>query len=750
MRSFAALLTLVMVILVGALARGQGQDVEAPMPGSVGFPWDWSHQHVVFTKTTDPEVLEKTTQDPRAFHQWLRRTRDFSLPAEDGEPLISLENFLQSNGSPFGLPDAKPDPDPNSERLRRRRRGRREHEPTFKRDWGASLGATKFSNLTSNNSTPVYPAKYSFNVNAPPSCANDYVVFPTGNNSQTSNNPLNPNGQAAIVGFNNLYSTQPATGGYCDADGPTVAWAYVNAACPATMSNDAILSSPTLSLDGTKIAWVTAKGNVQILTLASGAKRGTALAPVCIGAVVSGGDGSSLQSLQLGDAKQNPTNVSLSQVYVDYHSDSAYVGDDNGFLHKITPFFTASGALQEVTTPAWQVSHFYSLGSLVVDKNGFIEECTTAGISGSGGGGPGWTTTWGATTTDNTVVWKNLGSGGGWPVYVTGVSTHTDNSELTVPIFDNVSKNLFVGDQHGSLYYVLDPPTSTAVGSCANGLSLYPCLGLPGTTSGIATGGGPQMDCSTASPGPTCMVMSNQQGFTDSAIVDSTNGLVITQFSNADNTSATVEQTNTSLSVFHSATLAAKSGLSYYIGTFDNAYYSSPASGYYYVCSSDSTGHMTDLYRVGFTDTSGTVALGTVNGTPLQITTANNSGNCSPLAEIYNTATSTDWLFLSVDNHGVTSTCNNASCAMSFTLGSSMVSAVNASYVPCNVLVLGVCVMPGNMNGTGGIIVDNVANTTTYPQASSIYFAPIASNLTCGDGTTNTGCAIKLTQSGLK
>jgi len=54
------------------------------------------------------------------------------------------------------------------------------------------------------------------------------------------------------------------------------------------------------------------------------------------------------------------------------------------------------------------------------------------------------------------------------------------------------------------------------------------------------------------------------------------------------------------------------------------------------------------------------------------------------------------------------------------------------------------------MNGTGGIIVDNVANTTTYPQASSIYFAPIASNLTCGDGTTNTGCAIKLTQSGLK
>jgi hypothetical protein len=748
MRSFGTVSAL-MLVLLGALLRAQGQDVEAVALNRIGFPWDWSHQHVVFTKTTDLEVLEKTRQDPRAFHQWLRRTWDFSRPgAGDAAP---LDTFLQSNDALFELPGSETDSDPNLERWPRRRRLRHEHGRTFKRDWGASLGATKFNSLNSNNSTPVYPAKYTFNVNAKPSCADDYVVFPTGNNSNTSTNSMNPNGQAAIVGYTNLYSTQPTAGGYCDTDGPTVAAAYVNVACSSgTSSNDPILSSPVLSLDGKKIAWVTSTGKVQILTLNVGHTGGTALAPLCIGPVVLGGDGSSLRSLQLGDAKQNSTNVTLSQLYVDYHSDSAYVGDDNGYLHKITPFFTAAGALQEVVTPAWQVSHFYSLGTLVVDKNGFIEECTTAGTSGSGAGGPGWSTTWGATTTDNTVIWTNLGSGGGWPVYVTGVSTHTDNSELTGPIFDNVSKNIFVGDQHGSLFFVLDPPTSTAVGSCANGLTLYPCLGLPGTTSGIATGGGPQMDCSTASPGPTCMVMSNQQGFTDSVIVDSTNGLVITQFSNADNTSATVEQTNASLSVFHSATLAPQVNLSYHAGTFDNTYYSNPASGFFYVCGPDSTGHMTDLYRVGFTNTSGTIALGTVNGTPLQITTTNNSGNCSPLNEIYNTATSTDWLFLSVDNHGLTSTCNNQSCVMAFVLGSSMAGSVNASYVPCNLLVLGVCIVPGNMNGTGGFIVDNVANTTTFPQASSIYFALVASNLTCGDGTTNTGCAVKLTQSGLQ
>jgi hypothetical protein len=190
--------------------------------------------------------------------------------------------------------------------------------------------------------------------------------------------------------------------------------------------------------------------------------------------------------------------------------------------------------------------------------------------------------------------------------------------------------------------------------------------------------------------------------------------------------------------VFHSTTLAGQVSLSYHGGFFDNNYFSNPMSGFFYVCGPDSTGHMTDLYRVGFTNTSGTIALGAVNGTPLQITTTNNSGNCSPLTEIFNTATSTDWLFLSVDNHGVTSTCNNQSCVMSFVLGSSMVTGVNSSYVPS-----------ANMNGTGGLIVDNVANTTSFPQASSIYFMPIANNLTCGDGTSGTGCGIKLTQSGL-
>jgi hypothetical protein len=725
------------VIFCFLLPSGRVRQTLASEPERIGFPWDWSHEHVVFSNTNDLDVAAIVRKDPRAFHQWLKRNRAFLQQAADRistsasfDDSVRFGNLNRSDARRDG-----PSPDPWPLHWRRT-------EP-FERDWGVSLGMTHFNNVNANNAAPLYPAKYTFNIDASPSCTSDYVVFPTGANSKTSNNAMTPNGQAAIVGFTNLYSTQGSAGGFCNHNGPTVAWAYVNAACATmgqTMSSDAIQSSPVISLDGTKVAWVTSTGKVQILTIGSGG--GSALAPLCIG---SGGDAAaSLKSVTLGNMKHNPTSgVSFSQIFVDYNSDSAYVGDDDGFLHKITPFFTATGTLTEVTTAIWQATHNYSVGTLIVDSNGFIEECTSITLTGTSGvAQPHWSTTVGATTADLLVTWTNEGSGGGWPLYVTGTAAHQDNNKLSSPVYDSVSKNIFVGDQNGSLYYVLDPGTSTAVGSCANGATLYPCLGTPGTTSGITAGGGGQMDCVTATPNATCLVMSNNQGFNDPVIVDSSNKLVIMQFSSADSMSAknaVVEQTNTALSVFHSTTLAGQVNVAYHNGFFDNNYFSNPTSGFFYVCGPDSTGHMTDLYRVGFTNTSGTIALGAVSGTPFQLTTTGQMGNCSPLTEIFNGATNTDWLFLSVDNHGVTSTCANQSCVMSFSLGTSMVSGVNSSYVGS-----------ANLNGTGGIIIDNVVNTTTFPQASSIYFMPVASNLTCGDGTSNTGCGIKLTQAGLQ
>jgi hypothetical protein len=782
----------------------------------VGYPWDWSHEHLVFSQTSDPRVSKIIEQDARLGHQRLKRlpqsqqgitnargpgslsalleilkargvtssgrNRSGKLEGQATAPsllrafqlgivilvasaiivlsrprrwrpvlltsLVSIcflaitscsqlpgsSSIAQDPGSqnPLGQDPSAQGPSP-------------QESPAIPGDWSAALGVTNFAAINSATAAPIYPAKYTFDPNAAPSCTTDYVVFATGaagTNTGLSRVP-------SIAAFNELYTSQAGgtPAGFCGTTGPSVAWAYLNVTCATSTSasTDPISSSPVLSLDGKKVAWVTSTGKVQILTIGTvGTNGSSATNPVCIqnapSGVATSPNNAVLNSVTLANAAHNPVSgVSLSSVFVDYNSDSAYVGDNDGYLHKITPFFTAGGALQEVTTPSWQSRHAYLVGSIIVDSNGFIEQATAAVFPfSSGATAPTWNQTWGGTTTDDRVTWTNKGSGGGWPVYVTGVSTHLDTAPLSAPVFDFVSKNIFVGDQNGSLYYVLDPGASSAVGSCANGAVLRPCVGTPGTTTGTTAAAGSQTHCAAAA---TCLVMSNQQGFVDPVIVDSSDNLVITQFSNADGTNAKVEQTNASLSAFHSATLAGQAARAYHIGSFDNTYFnSSPASGFYYLCGPSANGKETDLYRVGFTNTAGTIALGSTNGTPLKLTNNNKAANCSPLTEVFNTVTSTDWLFLSVDAFGVTGTCNRGSCVMSFVLGSSMVSAINASYASALL----------DFGGTGGFIVDNVVSTVTFPQASSIYFAPIANNLTCGDGAIISGCGFKLTQSGLQ
>ena len=113
--------------------------------GSVPVPIDWSSKHVVFTGDYTPEQAVKTWNEPRAYAQWL----------------------LHGNAPGSGLVRWRPTPIP-------RRHSRR----PLKKDWAISLGAGGVAQGMS-------PAKFSFNVNAAPSCTADFVVFPvdasTGN-----------------------------------------------------------------------------------------------------------------------------------------------------------------------------------------------------------------------------------------------------------------------------------------------------------------------------------------------------------------------------------------------------------------------------------------------------------------------------------------------------------------------------------------------------------------------------------------
>ena len=55
------------------------------------------------------------------------------------------------------------------------------------------------------------------------------------------------------------------------------------------------------------------------------------------------------------------------------------------------------------TNPTWSASAARAAGAMIVDSNGNIQRCTTAGTSGVSA--PAWATTIGATTTDATAVW---------------------------------------------------------------------------------------------------------------------------------------------------------------------------------------------------------------------------------------------------------------------------------------------------------------------------------------------------------
>ena len=69
------------------------------------------------------------------------------------------------------------------------------------RDWSISLGSA-------GTAGAMYPAKFTFDINATPSCANDFVVFPANQSPNATHENL--------VAFNNLYSGNVNSSGICN------------------------------------------------------------------------------------------------------------------------------------------------------------------------------------------------------------------------------------------------------------------------------------------------------------------------------------------------------------------------------------------------------------------------------------------------------------------------------------------------------------------------------------------------------
>ncbi|HXY07289.1 MAG TPA: hypothetical protein VEI52_05475 [Terriglobales bacterium] len=296
----------------------------------LGYPQDWSSTHLLMPGMQAEQVLEAGEHDPRYVYNMVMRQ-------------VAIENF-------------------------RHRPAKRKH--LTKIDWAVSL---EKGYVPQNQ----FPSKFRFTVNAE-DCNADYVVYGLTVTSGT---------QANIVGINNLYtSASPA----CNGGKPWVAFAYNT----VTQTGGQIKTSTALSTDGTKVAFVetTSSGSYfHVLVLPSPipappSQAGTVLSPQtptsCTKPVTPG----CMTTLTIETSASN----SNSSPWVDYNTDTAYVGADNGVLYKISPVFGGG-------TPA-----------LVNDPSN-------------------------------------------WPVTV---STNPTNNVLTAPVVDDPSGMIFLGDGEGYLYSV--------------------------------------------------------------------------------------------------------------------------------------------------------------------------------------------------------------------------------------------------------------------------------------------------------
>ncbi len=254
------------------------QDAIAPQHN--GVTQDWSDRQIVFSLDGLERHPEMLYREPRILHQAMQRWQvpDFGT-FQSADPLSDTVSKPESGS-----------------------------------DWSvAALGGRLLLNS--------FPAKFSFNPGATPSCTGDYVVFGLNTAGVTG-------GAANLVAFNNLYA---GTGGLCGS-APTVVFAYNT----TTHTGGKVVTSPVISEDGTKIAFVesasapSASTIFHVLTWTAGnGVIGNAAAPAA------------MTSLTLSST----TDDTASAPWVDYAGDAAYVGSDNGLIYKITGVFHGTPAL---------------------------------------------------------------------------------------------------------------------------------------------------------------------------------------------------------------------------------------------------------------------------------------------------------------------------------------------------------------------------------------------------------------------
>jgi hypothetical protein len=637
-------------------------------------------------------------------------------------------------------------------------------------DWGASLLAGGTVGVG------MFPAKFTFDVNAPPSCANDYVAFnsglagasPTTNANQGGNTFSGsgiPNGTLTIKhGATSLALTAGST------------FAVVNnnsSSGTGAMTNATSLAAAIASLGGPVGVTAMSSGPTVTITALTKGSEGNAIALSSTLSLFTVGGPALTGGLGTGNI------VAFNNLY-------ATQGSVGGLCNKDGPsvywsYYTGTGTavtsivlsgdgtkgafVENVGTNAtlrilkWNAGEGTATGYPVAPTNTLApgsnwSSCPAgscmSSIAFSGGpatdtkSSPFYVYTNNADVLyagdDSGRVHKFTGVFNGTPAEVTTGWPITVNAGaiLTSPIYDSSSGNMFVGDSTGSLSYIRE------VGSTVGSACTLPCLGTPGVHIG-GTGG----------------------SIDDAPVVDGSTGLVLAINSTDGTNFGTILQADTALTVLSQVSFkigGSGTGASspIYSGAFDNIYITSAVpniAGHMYVCGKAAANRdRPAVYQLSFAATGiltgvGANPLGGVSG---DLVSASGEA-CSPVTEIFNPNTSKDWIFFSIGNNTRSANpipigvCTAGTEPLPFGCVLSADVTGNPAWPPG--VLAGGARTPGNAAGsTSGFVVDNAADITVSPQASSFYFTLGTNSTGVGPGvpscntTAGVGCAVKLTQ----
>ena len=144
--------------------QAAAQPATQPTEHANGIVQDWSTSHLVYPRIGEINSLIALQHDSRAILSWQEAER---------------QDFHRVRGPRHFLPV----------------------QSDVNRDWSISLG-------TGGVAASMYPAKFTFDVNAAANCATDFIVYPV--------NVAGSGTQPNIVAFNNLYSGTSPGNGICN------------------------------------------------------------------------------------------------------------------------------------------------------------------------------------------------------------------------------------------------------------------------------------------------------------------------------------------------------------------------------------------------------------------------------------------------------------------------------------------------------------------------------------------------------